>query len=138
MSSTQPEVRSGYDSREPLKCCAYPNLGRQIGVLADNPFHHQGLNADYVDISRETPFVNTRSYGTCYPIKSTDAEVRRATEVTIADLDRIIAELAEHRERLARELARNHFNGDCVDRATPQQPRTVVDVELPFFEEALS
>jgi hypothetical protein len=83
-----------------------------IGVLASQPFHHHGLNAPYVDISRETVTVNTASYGRCYPVEQADAQLRSATEDTIADLDKVIAELTAHRDRLAAELSVDGQGGD--------------------------
>ncbi len=97
--------RWAYSSLQPLRCCAYPRLNRQIGVLASRPFHHHGLNASYVDISRETLHINTSTYGKCYPEGAADAEIRRATQDTIDELDRVIDELTEHRDRLAVELS---------------------------------
>lgn len=89
-----------YSSLQPLKCCAYPRLDRQIGVLASRPFRHHGLNASYVDISRETLHINTATFGNYYPAETTEAEIRRATQNTIDDLERVIVELTEHRDRL--------------------------------------
>lgn len=93
-----------YDSRQPLDSCEFPELHKRIGVLASPPFHHHGANATYVDVSRETLRVSTGSYGSCYPVEDAAGEVERATRDTIADLDKVIADLTGHRDRLRREL----------------------------------
>lgn len=98
------KTRWAYSSLQSLRCCAYPRLDRQIGVLASRPFHHHGANASYVDISRETLHINTRTYGNCYPEDAAEVEIRRATQDTIDDLDQVIAELVEHRDRLKEAL----------------------------------
>jgi hypothetical protein len=104
------QTRWAYSNLQPLRCCAYPRLDRQIGVLASRPFHHHGLNASYVDISRETLHINTCTYGNCYPEETAAAEIRRATQDTIDDLDRVIVELVEHRDRLKETIA--EFGGE--------------------------
>lgn len=96
--------RWAFDSRMPLKCCEFPALERKIGVLASQPFHHHGLGAEFVDISRETISVTTKTYGRCYPSGSATGEIRRAAQHTIDDLDAVIAELTAHRDRLRATL----------------------------------
>jgi hypothetical protein len=93
------------DTRAPLECCRHPSLHRQLGVLASAPFHHHGLNAEYVDVSGETVTVNTVAFGTCYPSGEVDAKVREFTGQIVADLNKVITELTAHRDRLAATLA---------------------------------
>jgi hypothetical protein len=94
-----------YDSRAPLECSAHP-LRRKIGVLASAPFHHYGLNASYVDVQLETVSIGSGTYGNCYPAETAEQEIRRATERTIADLDKAITELTAHRDRLTETLGK--------------------------------
>lgn len=104
-----------WDARQPLQG-APRGLNRQVGVLVGPPFHHHGLNATYVDISRETPIVSTDMWGTCYPAAETEKHARAAFEKTIAELDGLIAHLTAHRDRLIADLA------SLPDREFGQQP----------------
>lgn len=128
-----------WDARQPLQS-APSGLGRQVGVLIGQPFHHVGLNATYVDISRETPRLNTDTWGNCYPAVETEQHAREAFEKTIADLDKVIGELTDHRTRLAAALTdlpgRDFATAPPLrelpmSMATPS-PAGVVDVHLPF------
>src|SRR5688572_18983492 len=92
-----------WEATEPLDG-APKHLKRCVGVTVGRPFHHHGANATYVDINRETPVVNTNTYGNCYPITDLKTQAASAFEDTIAELDALIAHLAAHRERLAKEL----------------------------------
>jgi hypothetical protein len=130
-----------WDARQPLAGTP-EGLGRKIGVLVGQPFHHHGLNATYVDISRETPRLNTDTYGNCYPIEETAEQARVAFEETIGELDALIAHLVAHRERMAADVARlpdHDFSSRLPEQASRQagavvQGRStpaVVDVPLP-------
>jgi hypothetical protein len=92
-----------WEATQPLDS-APKGLNRRVGVVVGRPFHHHGLNATYVDISRETPVVNTNTYGNSYPVTDVEQEARSAIEDTIVDLDRLISHLTEHRARLAADL----------------------------------
>lgn len=128
-----------WDAREPLEG-APPALGRQVGVLIGQPFHHVDHNATYVDISRETPRLNTDTWGNCYPATETERHACAAFDRTIADLDALIGHLTAHRNRLAADrasLSSREFGQQPVSRdlAAPEpvapRPPAVVDVPLP-------
>lgn len=93
-----------WEATEPLGG-APKGLNRRVGVTVGRPFHHHGLSATYVDVQRETPTVNTATWGNCYPVTDIEQHARSAFEDTIADLGQLISHLSEHRERLATELA---------------------------------
>jgi hypothetical protein len=127
-----------WDAREPLGG-APSALGRQIGVLVGQPFRHVGLNATYVDISRETPRLNTDTWGSCYPVAETERHAREAFDQTIAELDALIAHLTAHRDRLSTDragLPSREFGQEPVSRdlssREPAAPPAVVDVPLPL------
>jgi hypothetical protein len=89
-----------FNSRAPLECCAFPGADRQIGVSTRGPFHHHGLGGTYVDVRRETVWINSATWGNCYPEAEAGTQVRQMTLETVAELDAVIAELAQHRTRL--------------------------------------
>lgn len=128
-----------WDATQPLEG-APPALNRRVGVTIGQPFHHVGLNATYVDISRETPRLNTDTWGNCYPAVDTEQHAREAFDQAIAGLDALIAHLAAHRGRLAADrasLPSREFGQQPVSRdllsAEPAAPcpPAVVDVPLP-------
>lgn len=80
------------------------NLGRRIGVTVGIPFHHRGADAIYVEVHRDTPRVNTTTWGNCYPVAEVGDRTREAFNSTIAELDELICHLMEHRDRLKAEL----------------------------------
>lgn len=109
-----------HDSRAPLERCKHKNLKRQIGVTAGQPYEHRGMGgALYVEVARETIAVNTRESARIVPEVDVDAAIRTMTESTIADLDATIAELQEHRARLA---------GDPWRENSIQFPRLLAEV----------
>jgi hypothetical protein len=95
-----------YDSRRPLTTCEFANLSRQVGVLVHTPFHHAGLNREMVDVSYEIPTHNTRTFGHCYALAEWPKKAKENTARIVAEIDRQIAELTAHRERLAAELTK--------------------------------
>ena len=122
-------VHPQWDARQPLQDS--PSwLDRRVGVAVGHPYHHHGLGAVYVDIDRDTVTVNTASSGGRYPVAETARQVRVAFEETIRDLDKVIAHLTAHRDRLVAELtsvAGRDFEESVSSRSAP----TVVDVALP-------
>lgn len=121
--------RYQYDSRELLK----DRDDRSIGVLVSAPFHHHGLKATYVDVSRETVTVSSATYGNCYPSKDVRDQACSATEQTIADLDAVIAELAGHRDRLRAELSAIVERTWADSLVTPEERGELI-VQLPLME----
>ncbi|WP_280454822.1 hypothetical protein [Nocardia brasiliensis] len=112
-------MTASYDSRKRLEACEFPHLNRQVGVFTGSPFHHRGLGAEYVDVSREIVVVNTATFGTCHPVAEVAAAVRADTASTIANLDGLIVELTAHRDRLVAELTR--LADQPVDHATAKE-----------------
>lgn len=128
-----------WDATEPL-VDGPRNLNRRVGVTVGRPFHHHGLNATYVDIERETPTVNTTTWGNCYPVEEARNLAREYFESTISDLDRLIWHLAGHRDRLKAELdslPEREFQLDVPVKNASEVPPAmtvspaVVDVRLP-------
>lgn len=93
-----------YDSRQRLGARNPNATERSLGVLASAPFYHYGLKAPYVDLSRETIAIGSVSSGSYYPAGEVKARTQLMTQAVIADLDKVIAELTAHRDRLAAEL----------------------------------
>lgn len=93
-----------YDTRQPLECCEFKSLNRCIGVTISRRFKHTGTGKQMVDIERETPSINTHTYGRICNAEDARSEAAASTWKTIADLDKIIDELEAHRERLQAEL----------------------------------
>lgn len=111
-----------YDSVKPLKVCEFPNLKRGIGVLVTDPFEHRGMNAKYADVEMKTPVLNTATFGRCVPFEQWRDKALEDTRLILARLDAAIAELQEHRDRLARELPTLTDSGEqlpliCKDQA---------------------
>jgi hypothetical protein len=48
--------------------------------------------------------INGSTYGNCYPAENADAEIRDATNDTVAEHDEVIRELTAHRDRLMATL----------------------------------
>lgn len=92
-----------YDSRKQLVTCEFPSLQRQIGVVASNPFDHAGLGGKYVDLFYERVSVNTATFGNPYPEAEWKAQALDMTKTIIKNLDDVIAELTQHRERMIAE-----------------------------------
>lgn len=113
-------------------------LDRRIGVVVGRPFHHHGLNATYVDVERETPTVNTTTWGNCFPLDEVRDRTREAFTATISDLDRLLWHLAGHRDRLKAELDSlpgREFQ-EAIPAVTDEPPAlaiapAVVDAHLP-------
>jgi len=96
-----------YDSQQQLESCAL-NITRRLGVVILGPFEHHGLPGKplFGDFSYETITVNTACYGSNKPVEELNDHIEKATGKIIADLDRVIEELQQHRDRLAGELER--------------------------------
>lgn len=103
-----------HDSRRPLANVEAGSIPRSIGVLVSGPFWNHGLERRMVDVERETVAVNSRTFGNMCAVERAEQVVREATQRTIEDLDRVIADLTQHRERLAGELAAG-FEGLVVN-----------------------
>lgn len=97
-------LQAMYDSCQPLTSCDFPGPHKRIGVIASKPFHHCGANATYVDVHYDTVRVGSVGYGMSYPVERAAEEIERATRAAIANLDKVIADLAGHRDRLRQEL----------------------------------
>lgn len=136
---------SQWDASKPLEG-APPRLNRRVGVVIGKPFHHHGIGATYVDITRETPTMNTISYGRGYPVAETGQHARSAFGKTVAELTVLIDHLTMHRDRLVADLASlddrewTLVPADAEERhvdlpaSAPSSP-DVVDVELPMLDE---
>jgi hypothetical protein len=95
-----------YDSRQPLECCEFRALNRQIGVLVTGPFRHHGLPGKplFADLHYEIVSVNSAGFGSPKPVGELNLHVQTATARIISKLDDVIEELQQHRNRLAAEL----------------------------------
>lgn len=94
-----------YDSREALTAQQRASVSwRKLGVLVSAPYFHHGLKETHVEVSRETVTLTSTTYGRSWPAGEVMRRVRAATEVTVAEVDMAIAELAAHRDRLCAEL----------------------------------
>jgi hypothetical protein len=97
-------TRDQYDSRRRLGARDPHAIERLLGVRAGTPFYHYGLKAPYVDLSRDTIAITSGTFGAYYPAGEVRDRARSMTRSVIADLDKVIAELTTHRDRLAAEL----------------------------------
>lgn len=102
-------MRYIYDSCATLQCHPFPHLNKVIGVRAGHVFaHHELGGALHVDVWRDTVTVNTQQAVLCTPAESVNDAIAQMTQETIANLDTVITELTEHRDRLHRELRPRH------------------------------
>jgi hypothetical protein len=97
-----------YVSTQPLRACA-DQVRCQIGVRVSMPYA-QPMHTPprpVLDVSAELPCVYTEvlSFTGLPPAQWRDAATRQ-TEALLARLDQLIAELGEHRSRLAQQLQR--------------------------------
>jgi hypothetical protein len=75
------------------------------------PAPRQGLGgALHVDVFRDTVTVNTQQAWHCAPAESVNEAIAQMTQETIANLDTVITELIEHRDRLRCEVRPPHQN----------------------------
>jgi len=103
--SKKPSYKGQLDAMKPLESCEYKTLNREIGVAVSEPFFHAGMAMDCVEIIRETPTVNTQTFGNNgVPVKYWQPKACEFMEQTIADIDKIVRELIGHRNRLVSEL----------------------------------
>ncbi len=77
---------------------------RQIGILAIHQYFHQIEKVDYLDISYEKININTSTFGNRYPITQAQVKIIQFTKIIIEDLNDVIEELREHRDRMVVEL----------------------------------
>jgi hypothetical protein len=96
-------TRWQFDSREPLKFgVRNPAIDQNLGVAVSRPYANAGLDGEVVvDLYGETINFATRAFGQCVPERDWRRGVREVHGQIIADLDRMIAELQAHRDRLA-------------------------------------
>lgn len=103
-----------FDSRKPLECCEFASLNRCLGVKISRPLEGRSLNPTIVDCECETISVNTITSGKWLVVNSaidskTVADVenvkKEMTEGIVADIDEVVSELLEHRERLLRSIS---------------------------------
>lgn len=96
-----------YTNTQPLNCCSFPKLGRAIGVSVHRWNGRYEMSVETVDLT-----VNTSSSGRGIgDPQKVQALVIEATGQVIAHLDVVIAEMSEHRARLAEELVRLELEG---------------------------
>jgi hypothetical protein len=96
-----------YDSTRPLALCEFKHCQRAIGVTVSRPFEHHGFTPpkQCVEVSCETVTVNTATYAALgVPADNWKPEAASQTRKAISELDKTIAELSEHRDRLNEEL----------------------------------
>lgn len=87
----------------PFVLCEFPSPRRVIGVRVFEPFVHQGLHGQPLvcEVEVERPSFNTATFAKiAVPVADLRKEVTASTLDVIAALDRSIAELSAHRERL--------------------------------------
>jgi hypothetical protein len=94
-----------YTNAQPLECCEFKNLNRQVGVTVHQRYATHASLGDAVDICYERPTLNTATFGGWKSVASAAAEIATMTDYVIDDLDRIIAELQAHRDRLVEKRA---------------------------------
>ena len=90
---------------KPLLCSAFPNLKRGIGLTFSVEFIHRGNKKRMVDCEYETISVNTSSYGSPQYVENIEKERASITQKIVADIDKVVEELGEHRHRLLADLA---------------------------------
>ena len=93
-----------YDFRSPLKSRPPPDH-RYIGVIVGNHLEHNvGLGGASVDWESECPVILTSVVGGCVPAATAQEEAQKQLAFVIGKIDAAIAELSEHRDRLAGAL----------------------------------
>ncbi len=95
----RPKIKP-FDNREPLECCEFASLQRQLGIVVSEEFTHIGLQRQMADCEYETVTVNTATFGGPKYIEEVADEKDRMTEKIIADIDEVVEELLQHKRRL--------------------------------------
>lgn len=98
-------MRFQYNVNERLKCIPDGLVEREVGVMATVPMFHRGQKRDMVEIFAEFPTVNTQTVGEWADAESWTPPAIASLQMVIAKLDAIVAELAEHRQRLTQCVA---------------------------------
>lgn len=92
-----------HNSKRSIVNSAFPSLNRQIGITVSPPWVHSGLREVVVDIETESPILNTETRGQIYlSTEWTEKTIENYTSL-ISNLDDLIDELTEHRDRLEDE-----------------------------------
>jgi len=90
-----------YTNAEQLMCCEFPNLKRTVGVTVYDRIANHASLGDAVQVYFERVALNTTAAGGWKSVADAPAEAARMNQYVIEDLDRVIAELQAHRDRLA-------------------------------------
>jgi len=89
-----------FDSRAELVSITYKYNDRFLGVLITGPFLHFGFNRKCLDVEYETISMNTINYGGATFVEEAKEKAKEQTLSIIADIDKILTELSEHKKRL--------------------------------------
>lgn len=108
-----------YTNAQPLECCEFKNLNRQVGVSITQRYTTHASLGDAVDIHFERPSLNTSCAGGWKATSDATKEVELMTNYVIEDLDRVISELTAHRDRLIAE--RQHIAAHIAAALEPTQ-----------------
>ena len=94
-----------YTNEKRLICCEHPKLNHQIGAHVINYGSHYEVGYERVSI-------NTASFGRSETTPDNlTALVIRDTETVIDNIDLVLAELEQHRDRLIEEVKRLKRDG---------------------------
>lgn len=96
-----------YDSRKPLECVEFKQNNRQLGVLVSSRFTNMGRRdrPTCVEVSYERPSMNTSTFARlACPYNEWRAEAIDQTLTIIESINKVMAELSQHRDRLLAEI----------------------------------
>jgi len=115
MSTTPINPRGIWHNTHPFEC---PGILRHIGVRVSDPFMHHGMTPPLqcVEVEYELPTMNTATYvDVAVPFEVWQARAKEFTKTIILNLDKQIADLTAHRDRLKQSLA----DPTLIHRGTP-------------------
>lgn len=100
LDDIEPKDRPDYDSRVALPWNPQHGALRRIGVCCSQPYENKGARRETVDVTRESPQLTTQEFCSTVPTEQRDETIARLTAATIQDIEKLIRQLTEHRDRL--------------------------------------
>lgn len=97
-------MKTLYTNQKPLEIQEYSEMGRQLGIWISEPFFHVGRKETNVEICYERLSLNSITFGGNYPLSEAKEKAISDTSTIINHLDKVIAELLQHRERLSNSI----------------------------------
>lgn len=88
-----------FNNRESLKTAESQTLGRKLGIIVSEPYYNAGAEAVVCELETEYVSVNTTSSISWPKIGELNEQAVIAHDRMIENLDRVIDELTEHKQR---------------------------------------